>query len=436
MKYIIMCGGEYRMWKQPRQLTKIRGEPVVARTIRMLRENGIKDIAISSGNTVFEQFGVPVLRHENGYNAVSHENIRGCWCDAFYPTDEPVCYIFGDVVFSPDAIRTIVETDTDDIEFFGSAPPFADEYIKRWAEPFALKVRDTGHLKRAIELTKEYADRGIFHRKPIMWELWQVIRGAPLNTIDYGSYTAINDYTCDIDDEKDIRRMEERAGKDAAPRTAVYCGTRNLYGDMVTAVRSLLCHDGADRVVLAIEDDEFPYPLPENCSIVNVSGQEWFGKDGPNYNSRWTYMVLMRAALSKILPDDKVLSMDVDTIVDGDISELWRMPIDDYYLAGAREPIKSDNQPYVQMGVVMFNLRKMRADGVDDRIIELLNTKEYAFPEQDCINEVCRGHILKMDSKYNANDWTEPTDEKRIIHFAAIRQWNHLPMVQKYKLAP
>ena len=204
MKYIIMCGGTYQKWKQPRQLTEINGEPIVARTIRLLRENGVEDIAISSNNPAFEQFGVPVLRHDNGYTAAGQNNTSGYWVDAFYPTDEEVCYIFGDVIFTPEAIRTIVETETEDIEFFASAPPFALEYRKPWAEPFALKVADTDHLKHAISLTKQYADRGLFWRKPIMWELWQVIQAAPLNYIDFKSYVVINDSTCDIDDPDEI----------------------------------------------------------------------------------------------------------------------------------------------------------------------------------------------------------------------------------------
>ena len=199
MKYIIMCGGTYRKWEQPRQLIRIRGEPIVARTIRLLREAGVEDIAISSNDSVFEQFGVTVLRHDNSYDARGYNDCTGHWVDAFYPTDEPTCYIFGDVIFSPGAIKTIVMTETEGIEFFGSAPPFAPEYQKPWAEPFALKVTDTDHLKQAIINVKEYELSGLFNRKPIMWELWNVITGSDLNHIDYGSYTVINDYTCDID---------------------------------------------------------------------------------------------------------------------------------------------------------------------------------------------------------------------------------------------
>lgn len=209
MKYIIMCGGIYQQWETPRQLQKLQGETIVARTMRLLQENGVHDIAISTNISAFKSLGVPVLEHDNSYNAYGPGNTTGHWCDAFYPTDEPTCYIFGDVVFSPEAIKTIVETETDDIQFFASAPPFARGYIKKWAEPFALKVVNTEHLKDAISLTKQYQDRGLFKRKPIMWELWQVIQTAPLNHIDYKSYAVINDYTCDVDDEGDIARLEE-----------------------------------------------------------------------------------------------------------------------------------------------------------------------------------------------------------------------------------
>ena len=209
MKYIIMCGGTYKKWETPRHILPINGEPIVARTIRLLRENGIEDIAISSNNSVFEQFGVPVLRHDNGMVVTEELNIKGYWVDAFYPTDEPVCYLFGDVVYSPEAIKTIVETETDDIEFFASSPPFAPEYIKPWAEPFALKVENTDHLKHAVCITKQYADMGLFYRHPIMWELWQVIKDTPLNRIDYTNYIPINDYTCDIDCADDAELFSE-----------------------------------------------------------------------------------------------------------------------------------------------------------------------------------------------------------------------------------
>lgn len=209
MRYIIMCGGNYRRWDTPRQLTRINGEPIVARTIRLLRENGITDIAISSQNAMFERFGVPVLQHENMFDVFGHDNCSGVWVNGFYPTDEPTTYILGDVVFSPAAIRTIIDTGTDDIMFFASKPPFSPEYHKQWAEPFAFKVVNQKHFRQAIEETKRYDELKMFYRRPIAWELWQVIKGGDLNRIDWDSYVAINDYTCDIDSAEDIRLIEQ-----------------------------------------------------------------------------------------------------------------------------------------------------------------------------------------------------------------------------------
>lgn len=194
MKYIIMCGGVYPQWKVPRQLLQLRGETIVERTIRLLRENNVKDINISSNLSAFDHLGVPVLKHENKF--VCCEN--GEWLDAFYLTDEPTCYIFGDVIFSPAAIKTIVETTTEDIEFFASAPPFASNYPKGYAEPFAFKVVNTQHFKEAIQTTRELWRRRKLYRA-ISWELWQVIKETPLNRVNYTNFTQINDYTCDVD---------------------------------------------------------------------------------------------------------------------------------------------------------------------------------------------------------------------------------------------
>jgi choline kinase len=200
-----MCGGRYEKWSTPRHLTPIYGEPLVARTIRQLREHGIDNIAISSDNKVFEQFGVPVLHHQNSYVAKGYDDFSGYWCDAFYPTDEPVCYIFGDVIFTDAAIKKIVNTETDSIQFFASAPPFVDEYKKTSAEPFALKVVNTDILKTSIAKLKQLNEWHCFRRKPIMWELWQVIKQTPINIIDYTNYVIINDSTCDIDEPEDVK---------------------------------------------------------------------------------------------------------------------------------------------------------------------------------------------------------------------------------------
>ena len=210
MRYIIMCGGKYLDdWMiRPKHLLKILGEPIICRTIRLLRAYGVDDIAISSNNPAFDWLGVPVLKHNNDYVYGEEEEKR--WLKAFYPMSEPVCYIFGDVYFSEDAIRQIVQTETECVEFFASAPPFADEYMKTWAEPFAFKVQNPKFFFEKIEECHKYDLEGKFHREAVSWELWQVIKGTELDLIDYTNYHAINDYTCDIDNMKEAREFERK----------------------------------------------------------------------------------------------------------------------------------------------------------------------------------------------------------------------------------
>lgn len=206
MKYIIMAGGEYEAWQSPRHFTEYKGEPIIARTIRLLRENGISDISISTNCKAFSRFGVPILEHENDYYAREYNDVDGQWCNCFYPTDEPACYVFGDVLFSPNAVRTIVETETDDIMLFGSKSPFAPNYPKIYIEPFAFKVQNQKHLHEAIEEVKRLDRLGAFKRRPIAWEVWSVIRGTDPNEINY-NYIPINDYTCDIDKPSEVSEV-------------------------------------------------------------------------------------------------------------------------------------------------------------------------------------------------------------------------------------
>lgn len=215
MKYIIMAGGHYQKWSTPKQLLEIKGEPIIGRTIRILKELGIKDISISTDNDVFSRFGVPLLKHDNEYDAIEYNNATGHWCNGIYPTTEPATYLFGDVVYSNMALRTITEYETDDIMLFGSKEPFAPEYPKWYIEPFGFKVVNQEHMMWAVKEVKRLHSIGAFNRLPIAWELWNVICGTDPNTIN-NTYVAINDYTCDIDYPEEIANVEPRV-KEAKP---------------------------------------------------------------------------------------------------------------------------------------------------------------------------------------------------------------------------
>lgn len=221
-----------------------------------------------------------------------------------------------------------------------------------------------------------------------------------------------------------------------AERTALYAATRNLYHDMVVCAKSLLCHNGADKVLFLTEDDTFPEDLPPCISIMNVSGQSFFLSSGSNFTSRWTYMALMRTALCYLLPDlDRVLSLDCDTIVNKPIDYLWDVDISRYYYAMVQEKqITNRTHPYFNFGVVIHNLAKLR-DGTADTIIRTINTVPLQYCEQDAVNSVCSRHILELPQEYNAmffNIPSIPDGEEVIKHYAAWRPFNTKPGYATY----
>lgn len=211
---------------------------------------------------------------------------------------------------------------------------------------------------------------------------------------------------------------------------AVYCATRNIYGDMEAAAKSLVANSDVDKVHFLIEDAEFPRPLPPIVECHDVSGQEFFHSDGPNAFTSWTYMILLRAALCHILPDvDKVLSLDCDAFCVRDVSRIWETDLDGKYFAGVSEAAKSGpGKQYVNFGVVLFNLDAMR-DGKADQAIAALNGRSFMFPEQDALNQLCNGRIAEIGDEYNAMAFNAEVENPRIVHFAGVgrERWTDNP---------
>ena len=217
-------------------------------------------------------------------------------------------------------------------------------------------------------------------------------------------------------------------------RVVVYAGTRNIYHNMVVAARSLLWHTRMDRVVFLIEDDTFPEPLPGVIETMNVSGQKFFPPDGPNFNSRWTYMTLMRLALPELLPKEhRALWLDVDTIVTDDIGDLFDEDLGGCCIGAVREPPWSrPGRVYYNAGVLLMDLDAMRGD-VFMRLIQRINTVRMDFKDQDAINDVLGGRIHDLSPIWNASEWTAKPDDSRITHFAADRHYIRQPLFIEYE---
>ena len=214
MKYVIMCGGFYQNFREvPKQLSVVNGERLVDRTIRLLKENGVEEIYISSNNPVFDTCGVTRLEHENSYR-YDNDTLTGYWVDAFYPHFEDntkVTYLFGDVYYTEKAINKIVNFKTYKNVLFGTSIA-KNKLHRNWGEPFAYVVNDYKVFMNGVKAVKKLQDEGKIKRMALVWELYRYLNGLDINIqqVKGDTYICIDDGTIDIDGPQQIEQLDDK----------------------------------------------------------------------------------------------------------------------------------------------------------------------------------------------------------------------------------
>lgn len=210
-------------------------------------------------------------------------------------------------------------------------------------------------------------------------------------------------------------------------KAAVYSGTRNLYPDMVTAAKSLVANSSVDKVFFLIEDNKFPEKLPPIIDTINVSGQKFFPQDCANIRTPFSYMSLVRVCYSQLMPElDKVLQLDVDTVVVDNIDALWDVNLKGKWFAAVEERLstyKPFGALYYNIGVAMFNLTQIREEHADDLLIRYLNTINTPYIDQDAWNRHMSGRDVSLPLRYNECFVTGFTEEPAIVHYAGHKDW-------------
>ena len=222
-------------------------------------------------------------------------------------------------------------------------------------------------------------------------------------------------------------------------KIAAYTGTANLYNGMIASAKSIVANSDVEEVWLLTDGTPLPQEVPDIVHVMDIRDRAkiFFPDGGPNMNSRYTYMAMMRAALAYLFPrQDRILSLDCDLVAVGDVSDVWNLPVDDCYLAACREPRRcSGGLLYVNVGVALYNLEKLR-DGKAMEVITALNRNEYPNLEQDAFSYLCSSRVLDMPAAYNCTAFTMPVrkEDAKIIHFAGEKSWlNRREIVQWHK---
>lgn len=133
--------------------------------------------------------------------------------------------------------------------------------------------------------------------------------------------------------------------------------------------------------------------------------------------SKWvTVQAWFRIKLPDLCKDlDKVLYLDCDTLIRGNLEELFSMDLTGKYLAGVKDVwgvskyvkrLDMKSGVYVNSGMLLFNCDYCRKEHFFDKVVDFAknNAKIIEFCDQDSINKVVDEHKLVISPKYNLMD--------------------------------
>lgn len=209
----------------------------------------------------------------------------------------------------------------------------------------------------------------------------------------------------------------------------VYAMTRNVYPQILPSLRSLIEHNPDAKVYILAEDDEVPN-LPREATVINVSGQKIYSPETcVNYHNAFSYINLLKVAYPTLLPKlQKVIHLDIDTIICDDLTGLWKTPVTGKWFAACPEYLgryKPFGDLYYNMGVALINLQQMRKDKIEQAMVDYLNTVPQPWADQDAWNKYAieQDKAAVLDVRYNENRMTAYTDDPAIVHFCSHADW-------------
>ena len=204
----------------------------------------------------------------------------------------------------------------------------------------------------------------------------------------------------------------------------VYITDKKYIMPTIVSIQSLLTNNQNELEILVVTDNEAYDELKEvtknrsNVSIIdcsNIVADLWMNiTSTSSYVSR---LALAKFFLPELIEGDIVLYLDGDVIINSDISELFEMRIDDYYLAAVEDMgvfsqfnvdsqffnkrIGVEKRKYFNSGVMLLNLKRIREERLVSQFIDFkLNQVNY-FVDQDALNFVLGKECLWLNFAYN-----------------------------------
>ena len=150
-----------------------------------------------------------------------------------------------------------------------------------------------------------------------------------------------------------------------------------------------------------------------------------------------------RAFIARMfLQYDKGIYIDSDTILTGDIGELFDIDLGENAIAARPDP-KVANVPefidyvekaldvphkdYINSGVILMDLKKMRKLHYITKMTDLIKEDaDLVAPDQDYLNVILKGQIKHLGKEWNCQPEGEKVGDAKLLHFNLSKKpWYH-----------
>ena len=163
-----------------------------------------------------------------------------------------------------------------------------------------------------------------------------------------------------------------------------------------------------------------------------------------DYYSKTTYY---RLFIAEMFPQySKAIYIDSDTVVQGDISELYNTDIGDAYVGACHEQAMVQVDEYgtyvekvmgisrhnfFNAGMLLINCRRFRDGAVLDKFIRLLGIYNFVVTQdEDYLNVICKDHVYWLDQRWNTEIFGEipyPIEQAHILHYIMTNKpWHYV----------
>ena len=232
--------------------------------------------------------------------------------------------------------------------------------------------------------------------------------------------------------------------------TIVYCIDKNCKDMCRMSIDTLLKHNNTCNIFVLFTDPNIDNALFNNVSLINISKYipSNFHFDALQRTTNLTQASYYRLFIPYVFNNlDKIIYLDADTLITGNIDELWN--IDPDYIAACKDHTdKLINNLFipnaVNAGVLNMNLkslREMHIIKIANKITSSLFPDEFAWwHDQSVLNYLFQNKINLIHPKFNffIRTWTKepyiqkPNFEPKILHIIGKGKWNNPNMKNMY----